>query len=126
MLDVKIRTHFSLIDLMEGGDSRDAIAAGDWEALKEILFNVGMKKEDIKFHVGIHRPRFSHQIIDGGYFDSFERDDDAWLLTGCASQEMIILNLLKNNRNELAKELTFLYDVPAITGLVIENMRREK
>lgn len=75
------------LDVCKGGGCSN-LSTGE---LEQVLFDNGLDvRKPYSYCVGEHRPKSSNQIVNSGYFEGFERCDDAWMKSGAASIEVVI------------------------------------
>ena len=88
----------------------------DKEEILSLLYNIGFKKECVRYKVGVHRPLFSNKVVDCGYFESYERTDDEWMSLPYCSIANTISSYLMEDRG-MYNKLTKLHDSLVFTTL---------
>lgn len=116
MLKQLVRTHISLLDLIECDDSRTFLMNGDIDGLKELLHNIGFDKKHIKYKVALHRPLHRNDVVMSGLFESFERTDDEWLNGDMCSIENRISKYCYSDE-DLYQIMKNINDVQLINGI---------
>lgn len=117
----------SSYDLLQVKEYKDIVLENNQEALKKVLYDLGLDVDHEEFEVlsRDHRPLSKNDNIPwfGPIFISAERSDKEWLESGYASEEAIVES---KGDVSLIAELNKMGRQSNFTGSVIDNAKRHK
>lgn len=117
----------SSYDLLQVKEYKDMLLENNQEALKKVLYDLGLDVDHEEFEVlsRDHRPLSKKDNIPwfGPIFISAERTDKEWLESGYASEEAVVES---KGDVSLIVELNKMGRQSNFTGSVIDNAKRHK
>lgn len=117
----------SSYDLLQVKEYKDMLLENNQEALKKVLYDLGLDVDHEEFEVlsRDHRPLSKKDNIPwfGPIFVSAERTDKEWLESGYASEEAVVES---KGDVSLIVELNKMGRQSNFTGSVIDNAKRHK